>query len=154
MKVSRKSATIARVVFGLILLVFGLNGFLQFLPQPTGIPERAGAFAGALLATGYMFPLIKGVEVVVAAMLLANRFVPLALALVAPNVVNIVLFHAFLAPSEIGVAIVVLLLELFLAWSYREAYRPMLAARAQPAGSSNASAAASSTDVPAAAAKA
>lgn len=130
MKVFEKVPTIARVVFGLIWLVFGLNGFLHFLPQPA-MPERAGAFAGALLATGYMFPLIKGVEVVAGALLLTNRFVPVALAIVAPNVVNIFLFHAFLEPAGIVLALVVLVLEVYLAWTYRETYRPMLAARAR-----------------------
>jgi hypothetical protein len=122
---SRFAPSSSRILLGLIFFVFGLNGFLQFMPQPP-IPERAGAFAGALAATGYMFPLIKGVEVIGGALLLANRFVPLALAIVAPNVVNIVLFHAFLAPGGLGVALFVLALELFTAWSYRDAYASML----------------------------
>jgi hypothetical protein len=121
----------ARVVFGLVFLIFGLNGFLQFLPSPSP-PEGAAKFFGAIIATGYMFPLIKGIEIVVGALLLSNRFVPLALALIAPNVVNIVLFHIFLAPSELGLAGIVLALELYLAWAYRDAYAPMLRARVRP----------------------
>jgi uncharacterized membrane protein YphA (DoxX/SURF4 family) len=121
---------VGRVLLGLVFFVFGLNGFLQFLPAPSPPPpEAAMAFAGALMKTGYMFPLIKGTEVIVGAFLLSNRFVPLALALIAPIVVNIVAFHAVLAPSGIGLAILVLALELLLAWSYRDAYRPMLAPR-------------------------
>ncbi|HEY6462181.1 MAG TPA: DoxX family protein [Polyangiaceae bacterium] len=108
-----------------------MNGFLQFMPQPP-MPERAGAFLGALAATGYMFPLVKGVEVVGGALLLSNRFVPLALAVVAPNVVNILLFHAVLAPGGLPVAIAVLGLEVFTAWSYRDAYASMLHARTAP----------------------
>jgi hypothetical protein len=129
--ITRHGPAAARIVFGLVLVVFGLNGFLQFLPQPAP-PEAAGKFAGALFATGYMFPLIKGVEVVVGALLLSNRFVPLALALIAPNVVNILLFHIFLAPGGIGLALIVLALELYLAWAYRDAYAPMLASRVRP----------------------
>ena len=129
--IARHGPAAARIAFGLVLVVFGLNGFLQFLPQPAP-PEAAGKFAGALFATGYMFPLIKGVEVVVGALLLSNRFVPLALALIAPNVVNILLFHIFLAPSEIGLALIVLALELYLAWAYRDAYASMLAPRVRP----------------------
>ena len=94
------------------------------------MPHGSVAFASALMGTGYMFQLIKGTEVLVGALLLANRFVPLALALLAPVVVNIVLFHAFLAPSGIGMALVLVVLQLFLAWTHRKAYRPMLAARA------------------------
>jgi uncharacterized membrane protein YphA (DoxX/SURF4 family) len=119
----------ARVVLGLIFFVFGLNFFFHFIPQPP--PQGpAGAFAGAMFATGYLFVVLKVVEVASGALLLAGRFVPLALAVLAPIVINIVLFHAFLAPAGLPLAIVVLALELFLAWSHRSVYRPMLAARA------------------------
>jgi hypothetical protein len=126
--------TVGRLAYGAIFLVFGLNGFLNFLPAPT-LPERALAFGGALGATGYMFPLIKGTEIAVAILLLSNRFVPLALALIAPNIVNIVAFHVMLAPSGLPLAILVLALELYMAWVYRGAFRPMLVARAKPNGS-------------------
>lgn len=121
----------ARILLGLVFFVFGLNFFLHFIPQPP-MPEAAGAFAGAMFATGYLFVLLKVVEVASGLLLLSGRFVPLALALLAPIVVNIVLFHAFLAPAGIAVPLLVLALELFLAWSYRSAYRPMLAARVAP----------------------
>jgi hypothetical protein len=132
---ARFAPSTARITLGLVFFVLGLNGFLNFLPQPPA-PERAGAFLGALAATGYMFPLIKGVEVVAGALLLSNRFVPLALAIVAPNVVNIVLFHTVLAPAGLPVALFVLALEVFTAWSYRNAYAPMLRVRTAPATSS------------------
>jgi hypothetical protein len=125
----RHAATGARIVLGLIFFVFGLNGFLHFLPTPANVPEGAAAFGGALMKTGYMFPLLKGFEVLSGALLLSNRFVPLALALLAPIVVNIVSFHAFLAPAGGGPAYLTLVLELFLAWSYRDAFRSMLVAR-------------------------
>jgi hypothetical protein len=129
--IARHAPAASRVLLGFVFFVFGLNGFLHFLPQPP-VTEGAGAFMGALAATGYMFPLIKGVEVVGGAMLLSNRFVPLALAIIAPNVVNIVLFHAVLAPGGLPVALFVLALELFTAWSYRDAFAPMLRARTSP----------------------
>jgi uncharacterized membrane protein YphA (DoxX/SURF4 family) len=129
--ISRFAPSAARVLLGLVFLVFGLNGFLQFIPQPPA-PDKAMAFLGALAATGYMFPLIKSVEVIGGALLLSNRFVPLALAIVAPNVVNIVLFHSVLAPGGLPVALVVLGLEVFAAWSYRGAYASMLHARTAP----------------------
>jgi uncharacterized membrane protein YphA (DoxX/SURF4 family) len=145
--ISRFAPGASRIVLGLIFFVFGLNGFLQFLPQPP-IPERAGAFAEALAATGYMFPLIKSVEVIGGALLLSNRFVPLALAIVAPNVVNILLFHAVLAPGGLPVALVVLALEVFTAWSYRDAYASMLHARTEPKASSGTAAPAAAHAVP------
>ena len=121
----------ARILLGLIFFVFGLNFFLHFLPQPPA-PPAAAAFAGAMFATGYLFVLVKVVEVASGVLLLSGRFVPLALALLAPIVVNIIFFHAFLAPAGIPLPLVVLALELFLAWSYRSVYRPMLSARATP----------------------
>lgn len=131
--VARLLPAIARIAMGLIFLVMGLNGFLQFLPQPaTPFPARALAFMGALFATGYMIPLISGTQVVVAVLLLSNRFVPLALTLIAPVIVNIMLVHLFLAPLMLTLPVTVLVLELYLAWAYRGAFRPMLAARVAP----------------------
>jgi len=131
--ITRYLPTAARVLMGLIFVVMGLNGFLNFLPQPATMPEGAVAFGVALVKTGYMLPLLMGTQVIVGVLLLANRFVPLALAVVAPIVVNIFAFHAFLAPSGLVVAVLVVALEVYLAWTYRKVYRPMLAMRASPA---------------------
>ena len=120
-RLPRYLPTIARILLGLIFFVFGLNGFLHFLPQPT-MPEGPRAFFGALMKTGYMIPLIFATQTLVGVLLLLNRFVPLALALIAPVIVNIILFHVFLAPSGLAMALVVLVLELYLAWSYRGAF--------------------------------
>jgi uncharacterized membrane protein YphA (DoxX/SURF4 family) len=121
---------VARIALGLIFTVFGLNGFFGFLPQPP-LADAGGAFIGALAATGYMFPLIKGVEVAVGLALLGGRFVPLALTLLAPVTVNIVAFHAFLSPG-LGLPLVVLGLHLYLAYQHRDAYRGLFEARTQP----------------------
>lgn len=128
--ISSKLATVARLALGLPFFVFGLNGFLHFLPQPpmSGPPAD---FAAALFATGYMFPLIKGTEVIASLLLLANRYVPLALAVLAPVLVNIVAFHAFLAPAGLALPIILLALELYLARSYRAAFASMLHARTE-----------------------
>ena len=124
---------VARVLLGLVFLVFGLNGFFHFIPQPKdAMPHGAMDFFGALMNTNYMIPLIFATQTLGGGLLLLNRFVPLALALLAPVVVNILLFHVFLAPSGIPVAIVVLAVELFLAWAYRGAFRSMLAFRTKP----------------------
>jgi len=123
----------ARILMGLIFLVFGLNGFLHFIPQPkTPMPEGAVSLLGGFMKSGYMFPLIFGTQAMVGVMLLVNRFVPLALALIAPVIVNIIAFHLFLEPSGIAPGAVVLALEVYLAWAYRQAYRPMLAGSATP----------------------
>ena len=126
----RYATVTARGLMGLMFFIFGLNGFLNFLPQPaTPLPEGALAFAGALMKTGYMMPLIFATQLVVGALLLANRFVPLALVLIAPFLVNSVAFHVFLEPSGRGMAGVVLAFEIFLAWSYRRAYHSLLTPR-------------------------
>jgi hypothetical protein len=122
-----------RILIGLAYLIFGLNGFLNFIPQPTTpMPENATAFLGGLMKSGYMFPLIAVTHLVVGAFLLSNRFVPLALALIAPFTVNSVLFHLFLEHSGLPMAIIFLALELYLVWVYRHAFRAMLGARAAP----------------------
>src|SRR5687767_1451752 len=117
----RTFPSIARIFSGLAFTVFGLNGFFGFLPQPPHA-GAAGSFLGALAATGYMFPLIKGTEVLGGLLLLGNRFVPLALTLLAPVLVNIFAFHLFLDPNGIGVAATLLAAEVYLAWSYRQAF--------------------------------
>jgi hypothetical protein len=118
---------------GLPLFVFGLNGFLNFIPQPsTPLPEGAMAFAGALMNTGYMMQLIGATLLIVGALLLSNRFVPLALTLFAPFIVNSIAFHIFLEPSGLIMAGIFLGLELYLAWVYRKAFGPMLASRVAP----------------------
>ena len=88
------------------------------------------AFLTAMMATGYLLPLVAGTQVIAGALLLANRFVPLALVLLAPVIVNIVAFHLFLEPSGLVIALVVLALEAFLFWMYRPAFRALLTAHA------------------------
>jgi uncharacterized membrane protein YphA (DoxX/SURF4 family) len=131
---ARHLPTIARGLLGLVFFVFGLAGLLNLLPPPPKeqMPPGLWAFSEAMQNTGFLLPLVKGTEVVVGALLLLNRFVPLALVLIAPVIVNIVAVHAFLAPSGLGMAIVILGLELYLAWSYRSAFRSMLAAKVRP----------------------
>ena len=123
-----KAKTAARLLLGAIFAVFGLNGFLHFIPQPPPA-GLAAVFVGGLGASGYFFPLLKGTEVLVGLALLSNRFVPLALTVLAPIVVNIVAFHAFLAPAGVALPLVILALGLFLAYTERAVFAPLLRAR-------------------------
>jgi uncharacterized membrane protein YphA (DoxX/SURF4 family) len=126
-RIARYAPHVVRVVLGLLFVVTGLNGFLNFLPQPAAaMPANAVAFITALMNTGYMFKLIFATQLVSGVLLLSNRFVPLALALLAPFVVNSISFHLFLEPTGRPVAFAVLAAELYLAWTYRRAYRSML----------------------------
>lgn len=125
---------IARTGLGLVFFVFGLDGFVHFVPppDPASIPPGALAFGKAMAETGYLFQLVKGTEVLAGALLLANRFVPLSLVLLAPVIVNIVLVHALLAPSGLALALVILCLELYLAWCYRAQLQSVLVVYTTP----------------------
>ena len=122
-------SAIARYLAGSIFLVFGLNGFLHFipLPPPDGV---AGQFMGALFASHYL-TLIFGVQVIAAVLLLANRFVPLALAILAPVIVNILAFHVLMAPSGLPLALFVAVLWTLIFVDVRPAFVPLLQPRLQ-----------------------
>ena len=122
---------IARILLGLVFVVFSANYFVPFLPAPSNMPPGAIAFAMAFVGSGFM-TFIKVIEMASGLALLANRFTPLALALLAPIVVGIVVFHLLLAPSGMPIAGLVLVLEVVLAWSYRRSFAPMLRARVTP----------------------
>ena len=102
------ASLISRLLLGVIFVVFGLNGFLHFIkaPMPEGI---AGQFAGALFGTKY-YVVIFGVQLISGILFLANRFVPLALVLIGPVIVNILCFHGLLGAPGLPLAIVVALL--------------------------------------------
>jgi hypothetical protein len=95
------------------------------------MPQEIMNVLGSLMKAGYM-TVVSGAEVLIAVMLLTNRFVPLALALLAPVIVGIITFHIAMEPQTIGPGIVVLVMELYLAWAFRGAFRPMLRANTIP----------------------
>ncbi len=121
----------ARILLGLTFVVFGLNGFLNFIPLPPIEDESAKAFMGGLAATGYFFPFMKAIEVICGLLLLSGFYVPLALAVLAPIIINIVLYHRILAGGP-PLDILFLALELILVWGYQAAYKPMLAKKVNP----------------------
>src|SRR5258705_7522172 len=102
--VSMKILThISRFLLGFIFLVFGLNGFLHFIPMPppSGV---AGQFLGAMFVSNYLL-VVSGLQVISGALLLINRYVPLALTILGPIIVNILLFHGLMNPAGIGLAV-------------------------------------------------
>jgi uncharacterized membrane protein YphA (DoxX/SURF4 family) len=126
---------IARVLMGLAFTAFGLNAFVPFMGQGKAeMPQAAMDFAGAMMKTGYMFKLVGGTQLVAGVLLLFGLFVPLALILLMPVLVNIILFHVFLSPAlgAFAPGIVLMVLELYLAWAYRDYYRPLFVVRAKP----------------------
>ena len=119
--------SVVRVLLGAMFLVFGANKLVPFLPMPE-LPAAALPFVGGLASTGYFFPLLGSLEVVMGALLISGRFVPLALTVLAPVIVQIALFHTVLAPSP-GLVAFILGAELYLAWTYRAAFASVLQAR-------------------------
>lgn len=116
---------------GLAFLFFGVMGLFHLMKSPPNLPELMVTVNTGLEKGGYM-DVVSGVEVLAGLMLLASRFVPLALTLLAPIIVGILTYHVATSPQMIGPGIVVLLLELYLAWSYRAAFHPMLQAKVTP----------------------
>jgi uncharacterized membrane protein YphA (DoxX/SURF4 family) len=122
-----RSLSIARLTLGSIFFVFGFDGLFHFMPMPP-MPEAANAVIGVLI--GYrLFYALKAFEIAAGLLLLSGRFVPLALAVLAPIIFNIVWFDAALAPSALPVGVLLIALEGFLLWSQRALLRPLLAAR-------------------------
>ena len=121
------ASVIARFLLGLIFLVFGLNGFFHFLsmPAPTGV---AGQFMGALFVSHFLI-VIFVIQLVGAVLLLVNRFVPLALTLLAPIIVNVLLFHLLMAPSGLPLAIVVTVLWVLAFLDVQSAFSGLLQQR-------------------------
>jgi len=120
----KTTTMVIRILLGLIFTVFGLNGFLHFIPmQP--LPQPAIDFFGALAATGYMIRLIFLGQLLGGVLLLIGVAVPLALVILAPIIVNILFFHLFLAPGGLAIAFVVVAMEVFLAWRYQDAFAPL-----------------------------
>jgi putative oxidoreductase len=123
------ASLIARVLLGLIFLVFGLNGFLHFIPMPppTGV---AGQFFGSIFASHY-WVVIFGVQTIGGLLLLSNRFVPLALVILGPVLVNIFFFHALMAPAGLPLAIVVVVLWAIVATRNKKYLAGIFAARTE-----------------------
>src|SRR6266481_8899978 len=114
----RVATIIARVLLGLMFVVFGSNVFLLFIPMPPQKPSLATDFSKALMESHYVY-VVGLLQVIGGLLLLIGRYVPLGLTLLGPVIVNILLFHVFLDPSGLPMALVASALALFLLWRYR-----------------------------------
>jgi putative oxidoreductase len=123
------ATSIARILLGLLFLVFGLNGFLHFIPMapPAGL---AGQYMGALFLSHYLVAVFL-LEIIGGALLLANRFVPLALVLLGPVLVNVLLFHALMAPEGLPIALFATVLWGLLFSAVRRAFAGVLVQRVE-----------------------
>jgi putative oxidoreductase len=122
---------IARILLGLMFLVFGLNGFHDFLhmPMPTGL---AGQYMGALFVSHYLL-FVFVVEVIGGLLLLSGQYVPLALVLLGPVIVNILLFHSTMAPAGLPPALLATVLWFIVFAAHRQAFAGIFTQRAQTA---------------------
>src|SRR3954463_4086983 len=127
--VMKIASAIARYLAGVIFLVFGLNGFLNLIPLPPP-GDIAGQFMGALYASHYLW-VIFAFQVISAVLLLVNRYVPLAVALLAPVIVNIVAFHALMAPNGLPLALFVAVLWALIFIGARPAFAGLFQSRSQ-----------------------
>ena len=124
--------TIARFLLGLMFTVFGLNGFLHFIPQPPPASPVALQYLTVMTITHYLVPVYL-LQFVSGLLLLANRFVPLALTLLAPVIANILLYHGTMDPKGIGAGLLAFLLWLIVFFSVRSYFRGLFAAKTTPA---------------------
>ncbi len=122
-----KVKLITRILLGFILLVFGLNKFLEFMPMPPLTPE-AGEFMGALVKTGYMMPIVAVVEIITGLLILFNKYLPLALIIAFPVILNAFLFHLFLDVSGIGGAALTIILLIYQMVTQKKSYQPLFIA--------------------------
>jgi len=115
---------IIRIALGLALVVFGANKFLHFIPMepPTG---AAGEFMNSLGATGYIFPVVGALEVIIGALLLLKKWVAFALILLAPIAINILLFHLFLDIPGVAIALVIACFNGILIYKHWQQYKPL-----------------------------
>lgn len=124
-----KIATITvRVLLGFLYFFSGLNAFLHLSPMPV-FDNKAGLFMQGLAAAGYFFPFLKIVEMLSGVLLMSGRYTTLAIAVLFPVTLNIALFHLFLHPSGAPMGVAMLVANLFLAYSYRDKYVPLLKAQ-------------------------
>ena len=122
-----KLPLIARLLLGLVMFASGIVGLLNLVPPPPDLPENMKTFMAGMMATTYMFPLIKLTEVFCGLLLMSGFFVPLALVILAPVMLNIVLVHAFMDPKGLPIGIVLGLLTVYLAF-FTDQYSPAIKA--------------------------
>lgn len=123
-----KVTLVLRVLLGLLFLAAGVVGLFNLVPPPPDMPEALQAFNAGLMASKYFMPLVKATEIICGLMLVTGMFVPLALVVLAPIVLNIFFVHAFLAPEGLPLAIVigsVLVYLSFFAEPYASVIRPL-----------------------------
>ncbi len=128
--------TIARYLLGFMFTVFGLNGFLHFIPQPPPASPLALQYMTVMVVSHY-FVLVFLIQLVAGILLLFNRFVPLALVLLAPVIVNILLYHSLMDPAGLPAGILATILWILVFVRVRGAFTGILKSKPSPADAYN-----------------
>lgn len=121
---NKKLVRTVQIIFGLMLLLFGLNMFFQFMPA-LQFNEAGSSFIGALFSTGYIFPIMGIVWILAGLLFVFNKCSPFAAVLVFPITINLILFHMILDSTGWIFAFVILILNLELIFAHWNAYKPM-----------------------------
>jgi len=120
---------VARILLGLVFLLFGVIGLFHLVPNPP-MPEGLMKQFVEVLETSHYTLVVSAIEVATAVLFLINRFVPLALTLIGPVIVNIVLFHALVAPSNFLPGVLVTVCWFIVFYGHRSAFSGIFAAKA------------------------
>ena len=124
----KTASTISRYLLGVIFVVFGLNGFLNFIPAPP-LSGVVGQFVGALFVSHYLIA-IMSIQLVAGILLFIDRFVPLGLTLLGPIIVNILFVHMFMDPTGLPRAALVIILWFLAAYNVRSVFAGILQSKA------------------------
>ena len=119
---------IVRVLMGLLFIFAAIVVLFKLVPQPE-LTGKAKVFMDGLNAVGYFMPLLKITELLCGIAFVVGRFVPLATVVIAPIIVNILFYHAFVDASGLPVAIFLVLANLFLAYAHADKFKPVLTAK-------------------------
>jgi uncharacterized membrane protein YphA (DoxX/SURF4 family) len=120
-----KIFTTIQIITGLMLLVFGLNTFLQFIPMPQA-SEQMEAYTYALFSTGFIFPIIAIIEIISGIAFIINKFTSLMAILIMPIILNALLAHMFLDPSGIGASLFITLSIIVVMIKNKDSYISLL----------------------------
>lgn len=127
-----KTATVVcRVLLGLLYLIFGLDYFLHFIPYQPQHTGTAAALKEGLMGTGYIYPMMKTIQVIGGLSLIINRYAPFSAVMLFPISLNVLLFHTLLVPSGWLMGVFLIVPNIFLGWAYRKYYKGMLVRKAE-----------------------
>jgi putative oxidoreductase len=120
---------IARCLLGFIYLVFGLDYFLHFIPYQPLHTGKPGALVAGLKGTGYIYPMMKTIQILGGLSLLLDRYAPFSAVVLFPISLNVLLFHSILVPSGWLMGVALIVPNVFLGWAYRKYYNGLFTAK-------------------------